>query len=119
MLTNQLPAIEGVKEALIKLSEKFDIVIVTGRSEVCYFSVIEDQALWTESTQYWLNANLEGVPIKKFIYANDCYGDNEVHKDNPIKRTICERENVSIFIDDREAYLLEVQFFFLHLFVVY
>lgn len=29
-------------------------------------------------------------------------------KDRPVKSLICEEENISIFIDDRERYIIEV-----------
>lgn len=61
---------------------------------------------------------MEGVPIEKLIYANDRYCDNVpsyIHwfaimfrKDRPVKSLICEEENISIFIDDRERYIIEV-----------
>ena len=41
-----------------------------------------------------------------FIYANDRYNDNR--SDRPVKSLICEEEHISIFIDDREKYVLEV-----------
>lgn len=62
--------------------------------------------MWKDATEYWVNHNLEGIPIEKFIYANDRYNDNRA--DRPIKSLICEEENISIFIDDREKYVLEV-----------
>ena len=66
----------------------------------------ELQELWKDATEYWINHNLNGIPIEKFIYANDRYNDNR--SDRPVKRLICEEEHISIFIDDREKYVLEV-----------
>ena len=65
-----------------------------------------------------MNEHFSGIPIEKLIYANDRYCDNVIsfafhldlmnRKDRPVKSLICEEENISIFIDDRERYIYEV-----------
>ena len=92
-----LRLVPGAKEALMTLSEKYRLIIITGR-------VIDH---WRDATEYWVNHNLHGVPIEKFIYANDRGNGNEVSKEKPVKARICEEEGISVFIDDREKYVLE------------
>ena len=72
----QLKLVEGAREALITLSTKYRIVLITGRQEVFSNNYYFIQEIWKESTEYWINHNLEGVPIEKLIYANDRYCDN-------------------------------------------
>ena len=57
-----------------------------------------------------MNNFLSGVPIEKLIFANDRYIGADADKNRPIKSLICEEENISIFIDDREKYVMEVDF---------
>ena len=57
-----------------------------------------------------MNNHLSGVPIEKLIFANDRYIGADADKNKPIKSLICEEENISIFIDDREKYVMEVTF---------
>ncbi|KAK8824508.1 hypothetical protein WA577_006905 [Blastocystis sp. JDR] len=92
-----LEMVPGAREALLALSTKYRLVLITGRVE----------AIWKESTEYWINHNFQGVPIEKLIYANDRYCDNTISKDRPVKSILCEEENISIFIDDRERYVYE------------
>ncbi|OAO15006.1 hypothetical protein AV274_3289 [Blastocystis sp. ATCC 50177/Nand II] len=93
-----LEMVPGAREALLALSTKYRLVLITGRVE----------AIWKESTEYWINHNFQGVPIEKLIYANDRYCDNTISKDRPVKSILCEEEHISIFIDDRERYVYEV-----------
>lgn len=57
-----------------------------------------------------MNNYLSGIPIEKLIFANDRYIGDDADKNRPIKSLICEEENISIFIDDREKYVMEVYF---------
>ena len=42
------------------------------------------------------------------LFRNDCVRVITDRKDRPVKSLICEEENISIFIDDRERYVIEV-----------
>ena len=81
MLTAQLEMVPGAREALLALSTKYRLVLITGRLEVKILVSPDGQAIWKESTEYWISHNFQGVPIEKLIYANDVYCDNKISQE--------------------------------------
>ena len=87
---NDFLPIKGAIEAINKLNEKHELIIITGRPEhtSCFVNK-------------WLEKHLPNV-FKKIIYTNQHFG---VKKE---KALVCEEEGVEIFIDDYDKNVFSV-----------